>query len=119
MSVSSALIFPPSTEYPVDRGSVRAESPSIPGAGDGSNGENHPAQSAPVELSSPEDEVKVQWNTSDQIVVYQFMNQQGSLILQVPSEQMLNLASQITQELAEEAAPKAPLAVAGGKDNGS
>jgi hypothetical protein len=119
MSVSSALIFPPSTEDPVDRGSVRAESPSIPGAGDGSNAENPPVQSAPAELSSPEDEVNVQWNTSDQIVVYQFVNQQGSLILQVPSEQMLNLASQITQELAQEAAPKATLAVTGGKDNGS
>ncbi len=119
MSVSSALIFPPSTEEPVDRGSVRAESPSIPGAGDGSNRENSAAQNSSAVLSSPEDEVKVQWNSSDQIVVYQFVNQQGSLILQVPSEQMLNLANQIAQQLAEEAASKAPLAVAGGKDNGS
>jgi len=119
MSVSSALIFPPSTEAPVERGSVRAESPTIPGAGDGPTGENSSAQNSSVVLSSPEDAVKVQWNTSDQIVVYQFVNQQGSLILQVPSEQMLNLASQITQELAEEAAPKAPLAAAGGNDNGS
>jgi len=98
---------------------VRAESPAIPGAGSDSTGENAPSQSPSIGLSSPEDEVKVQWNNLDQIVVYQFVNQQGSLILQVPSEQMLNLASQISQELAQEAAPKAPLAVAGGKDNGS
>jgi hypothetical protein len=119
MSVSSALIFPPSTEDPVDRGSVRAESPSIPGAGDGSNGGNSSAQNSSAVLSSPQDEVKVQWNTSDQIVVYQFVNQQGGLILQVPSEQMLNLASQITQELAQESVFKAALAFTGGKDHGN
>lgn len=97
---------------------MRAESPTIPGAGNASTGEDSSVQSSSAVLSSPEDEVKVQWNTSDQIVVYQFVNQQGSLILQVPSQQMLNLASQITQELAQEAAPKATL-VSGGKHNGS
>jgi len=66
-----------------------------------------------------EDAVKVQWNTSDQIAVYEFINRQGSLILQVPSEQMLNLASQISQELAQEDVAKEPLAGAGGKDHGS
>jgi hypothetical protein len=118
MSVSSALIFPPSTEVPVERGSVRVEAPSIPGVGSGSSGENDQAQIAPAQASSPEDAVKVQWDTSDQIVVYQFVNQQGSLILQVPSEQMLNLASQISQELAQEAVPKEAVGVAGEEDNG-
>ena len=118
MSVSSALIFPPSTEGPVERGSVRAEAPSIPGSGDGSEWEKTAVQSPPAEIPSTEDAVKVQWNTPDQIVVYQFVTQQGSLILQVPSEQMLNLASQISQELAQEAAPKPPVGISGGKDNG-
>src|ERR1700691_5009858 len=121
MSVSSALIFPPSTEAPVERGSVRAEAPAIPSAGSGSIGENAPAQTAAAEVPSPEDAVKVQWDTSDQIVVYQFVNQQGSLILQVPSEQMLNLASEITEELAHESTSGEvkPVDGAGGKDNGS
>lgn len=121
MSVSSALIFPPSTEAPVERGSVRVEAPTIPSAGSGSSGEDAPAQTAPAEVPSPEDAVKVQWDTSDQIVVYQFVNQQGSLILQVPSEQMLNLASQITEELAQASASGEvkPVGGAGGKDNGS
>jgi hypothetical protein len=77
---------------------VRAEAPSIPGSGSGSEAEKIAAQTPPAAVPSPEDAVKVQWDTSDQIVVYQFINQQGSLILQVPSEQMLNLASQITEE---------------------
>jgi hypothetical protein len=119
MSVSSALIFPPSTEGPVERGSVRADAPAIPGAGNGSTGEGSPVQSPAAETPSAEDAVKVQWDSSDQIVIYQFINQHGSLILQVPSEQMLNLASQISQELGKEAAPKQPVGVAGGKDNGS
>lgn len=121
MSVSSALIFPPSTEEPVERGSVRAEAATIPGAGSGSSGENAQAQIAPAEGPSPEDAVKVQWDTSDQIVVYQFVDQQGSLILQVPSEQMLNLASQITEELAHEggSGEVKPVDGAGGNDNGS
>jgi hypothetical protein len=118
MSVSSALIFPPSTEGPVERGGVRAEAFSIPGTGNGSGGENARAQIAPAGVPSPEDAVKVQWDNSDQIVVYQFLNQQGGLILQVPSEQMLNLASQISQELVQEAAQQASAAVEGGKDNG-
>jgi hypothetical protein len=119
MSVSSALIFPPSTEGPVERGSVRADRPTIPGAGNGSSGESSPAQSAAAEAPSLEDAVKVQWDSSDQIVIYQFINQHGSLILQVPSEQMLNLASQISQELGKEAAPKEPVGGAGGKGHGS
>jgi hypothetical protein len=121
MSVSSALIFPPSAEAPVERGSVRAEAPTIPGAGSGSSGENTPTQTAPAEVPSAEDAVKVQWDTSDQIVVYQFVNQQGSLILQVPSEQMLNLASKITEELAQESASGEvqPVGGAGGKNHGS
>ena len=65
--------------------------------------------------SLPQDEVKVQWDSSDQIVVYQFVNQQGSLVLQVPSEQVLNLARQISQELAKEAAPKAASGAEGEK----
>ncbi|MFZ0814504.1 MAG: hypothetical protein WAM78_03240 [Candidatus Sulfotelmatobacter sp.] len=97
------------------------ETPSIPGAGTGSSRENIPTQTAPAEVPGPEDAVKVQWDTSDQIAVYQFVNQQGSLILQVPSEQMLNLASQITEELAQQSTSGEvkPVGGAGGKNHGS
>lgn len=108
MSVNSALIFPPAAVYPVESGGVRAEALSIPGSGTSSTGEISRQQIAPELPGSPQDAVKVQWDKPDQIVIYQFVNQQGTLILQVPSEQMLNLAHQISQELAQEALPKEP-----------
>jgi hypothetical protein len=92
------------------------ESPPIPGAGNGSARKNVPPQIPLVEGPSPEDAVKVQWDKPDQVIIYQFVNQQGSVIVQVPSEQMLNLARQISQELAQEAAPKLPVRVEGGKN---
>ena len=36
--------------------------------------------------------------------MYQFVDQQGSLVLQVPPQQIIELAQQIAQELAEESA---------------
>jgi hypothetical protein len=54
----------------------------------------------------------------DQIMVYQFMKQPGSLISQVAGEQALNLARKISQELTLEAVPKESARVEGGKDNG-
>jgi hypothetical protein len=57
-----------------------------------------------------------------EIAVYQFVNQQGTLILQVPSEQILSLARQIAEELAVAAEPKQLAGSAaqgtGGKDSG-
>ena len=51
-------------------------------------------------------------------MVYQFVNQQGAVIEQEPSEQELNQAREISQELAQEAARAEPAGVEGGKDNG-
>ena len=95
---------------------ARAEQPRlIPEAGASSNGETQHSRNVPFAAASPEDEVKVQWDQSDQVVVYQFINQQGSLILQVPSEQMLNIARDISQELAQATAPKPSAGTEGGK----
>jgi hypothetical protein len=90
----------------------------LPGSGAGSSGEiRHPQKAAPAP-TAPQDEVKVQWDSPDQTVIYQFINQHGSLILQVPSEQLLNLSRDISQELAQEATRKEPAAVEGGKNHG-
>jgi hypothetical protein len=98
---------------------VRAErSPSLPASGGASIGEISRSQNAPPVAASPQDEVKVQWDKQDQVVIYQFVNQQGSLILQVPSEQLLSLARQISQELVQETAPQTSVGAEGGKDHG-
>jgi hypothetical protein len=60
----------------------------------------------------------LQWDTSDRIEVYQFVNQEGSLIVQVPSAQMLSIAREISATLAQEAASKDPVVNEGGKANG-
>jgi hypothetical protein len=64
--------------------------------------------------SGPQDEVKVQIEPPAEIPVYQFVNQQGVLVLQVPPQQMLNIAQDISQELATEKSA----AIEGGKDHG-
>lgn len=116
MSVTPTVTYPPSAASLAENGVVRAEQPRlIPDAGGSSNGETQPIKTASLAPVSPEDEVKVQWDQPDQVVVYQFINQQGSLILQVPSEQMLNLARDISQELAQAAAPKPLNGTEGGK----
>jgi hypothetical protein len=114
MNTAPVLVFPRSPGSQVEPGGVRPGRPSpIPGSGSDSTGEIGPSQNAPATASAPQDEVKVQWDNSDQTVIYQFVNQHGSLILQVPSEQLLNIAHDISQELAQ-AAPKASAGNQGG-----
>lgn len=59
----------------------------------------------------------MQMEPPGEIAVYQFVNQQGTLVLQVPPQPVLNLAVEISQELAQEAAPKAA-GIEGEKDHG-
>jgi hypothetical protein len=68
--------------------------------------------------SRGQDEVKLQWEPPNETAVYQFVDHQGSLIVQVPSMQELNQAREISQELAQESAPKEAPAVEGAKNNG-
>lgn len=119
MSVGPTATFPPPTESQIGPGKVREAPPqTFPPLGNTSAGEGEQPQSAPVVRADQQDEVKLQWDTSDRIEVYQFVNQQGSLIVQVPSEQMLSIAREISTALAQEATPKEPAVNEGGKANG-
>jgi len=60
----------------------------------------------------------VQWEPPGETAVYRFLNQQGTLVLQVPPQQVLNLAVEIAQELDKDAAPKESTGGAGGKNHG-
>jgi hypothetical protein len=119
MSVSPALTFPPSPEVQANQGKVRSQEQTFPPSGNTSADAAKPVQSASQSADSlPQDEVKLQWNSAQEVPVYQFVNQQGSLILQVPSAQLLNLARDIAQEFDREPASKTTEEVEGGKENG-
>jgi len=119
MSVSPALVLPPSTEVAVEVGEVRSAQPVVqPLPGSDSFGETGGAQSHAPQTDIAQDEVKVQWEPPGEIAVYRFLNQQGALVLQVPPQQVLNLAVEIAAELEKEAAPRPISGSTGGKDNG-
>jgi hypothetical protein len=119
MSVTPAATFPPPADPQAVGVKVREAPPqTFPPSGNASQAEAQQAQSARVHPAGPQDEVKLQWDPSDRIEIYQFVNQQGSLIVQVPSEQMLAIAREISQALAQEAASKEPVVTEGGKANG-
>jgi hypothetical protein len=54
--------------------------------------------SAPIE----QDSVKLQYDPAVHVRIYQFVNQSGNLILQVPSEQELNVTRGIQESLQKE-----------------
>jgi len=106
MSVGPALRIPASTETQVEPGELRANAPVLPGSGQDSYGKAAAQQSAPAAAVDPQDEVKVQFEPPGEVAVYQFVTQNGSLIVQVPSEQMLSIAREISQTLAQESAAR-------------
>jgi hypothetical protein len=113
MSVSPAVTFPSSAAPQGDQGQVRAEQiQTFPPSGGSSVGESAQQQTTPTSKARGEDEVKLQWEPPGNTVVYRFVDQDGTLILQVPPQQILNLAQEISQELA----PKPPAANEGGKE---
>jgi hypothetical protein len=119
MKLGPVLVFPPSTDVPVERENVRADQPlPHPAPGNQSTaGKVNPV----TNVSTPaiaQDEVKLQWNSQYQVETYQFLDHRGELIMQIPSEQMLNLAHEISQELLREAAPHTAAAGRGGKSYG-
>jgi hypothetical protein len=106
-------MFPPSTESQDEKAAV-----SQPISG---NGPPRHADEAPIHLSQPsgaQEEVKVRVEPPGEIAVYQFLNQDGTLVLQVPPQQWLNLAQEISKELAREAAPKPPATIEKGQNDG-
>ncbi|MGB2606636.1 MAG: hypothetical protein ACLP00_18465 [Terracidiphilus sp.] len=117
MSVSPVPLIPPSAEIQGEQGGVRDQTLLLPGSGTASSGEISRPESSLSVPAPLQDEVKVQMESPGEIAVYQFVNQHGTLILQVPPQQILNLARQISQEMAEEAAPRTPVESTG-EDNG-
>lgn len=120
MSVSPAQTFPPPAENEADPGKVRAVAPqTFPPTENASAKEAQAPQSTYENESDPgQDEVKLQWNSEERLPVYQFVNQRGTLILQVPSQQLIDLAHDISEELAQEEAPKSTPVVEGGQHHG-
>jgi hypothetical protein len=63
---------------------------------------------SPAQITSSnrvQDEVKVQIEPPGEIAVYQFVDQNGSLVLQVPPQQIIDLAQEIAQELSRKTVP--------------
>jgi hypothetical protein len=77
------------------------------------SGENGSPQNFTSRAGPAPDEVKVQLEPPGEIVVYQFVDQHGRVVLQVPPQQLLDLAQQISQELE----PKPPSQPSGGGGN--
>jgi hypothetical protein len=78
-----------------------------------SSSENEPVKAASkpqVSVPGPplvHDEVNLRWDSSDQLRIYQFVNpQSGALVLQVPSEQVLNVIHGIQKWLQEASVPE-------------
>jgi len=106
MSVGPAVRVPASTEAQLEAAEVRPAAPVIPGSGEDSYGKTVEPQDNPKVTADPQDEVKVQFEPPGEVAVYRFVTHDGSLIVQVPSEQMLSIAREISQALEQEAAPK-------------
>jgi hypothetical protein len=115
MSVSTTLKFLPAAESSDAEGGARA---AVPDSGGSSIGESNQIENGPSVTASPQDEVKVQIEPPAEIPVYQFVNQQGVLVLQVPPQPMLNIARDISQEQVQEAITEKSAAIEGGKDHG-
>jgi hypothetical protein len=119
MSVNAALIFPVSTESPAEQGQLRVQQPARqPVPGSDPPGEIGDPKSGLSHSDLAQDEVKVQIEPPEEIAVYKFLDQSGTLVLQVPPQQLLDLAQAIYQELAQEAAPKPASGTDGGKNHG-
>ena len=121
MNVGFVTELRPSTDPAADAGAVRpAQTPPI--LGSDSTGESNRPQADTSVTTVPQDVVKVQMEPPGEIVVYQFVDQRGTVVLQVPPPQLLDLAQQISQELEPKARVKVPAeemaAAAGGKSNG-
>jgi hypothetical protein len=87
-----------------------------PKGGSGSTGESKQTQPVPVVTAIPQDVVKVLLKPPGEIAVYQFGDQQGTVALRVPLQQLLELAQQISPALARKPTPHT--AAEGGKHNG-
>ena len=96
MGVGPAPVFPPSAVIRVEPGEVRVRQTSVPIPGSGSKTENGQQRPAPLVTADPRDVVKVQLHPLGKTVVYQFVyqfiDQPGIVVLQIPSPQLLEQA---------------------------
>ena len=112
-------MFPPSTEFQDEKAVVSLPKPAPqPISGNDSSRQTDEAPIHRSESSGAQEEVKVQMEPPGEIAVYQFLNQNGTLILQVPPQQWLNLAQEISKELVQETAAKPVAAVGKGETHG-
>ena len=101
MNIGPIQVVPVVAEGPATDQTARP-SASAPDSGGGSTAETSAAQKHSSDNTVPEEVVKVHSDTSMEppVLVYEFVDSKsGSLILQVPSEQMLNLVQGIRQRL--------------------
>ena len=111
------MTFPPPAAPTADGGNVRSDAPG-PVPGQSSTAETGSPANVAAEHETAQDEVNVQWDSENQIRIYRFLDRQGDLVMQVPSEQMVNLAHEIQQQLLQEAAAHQASGSGGGKPNG-
>ena len=118
MSITPPNLPLPSTDPQVEAtAAVRPkDSPAPPASGNAPSGNATTSQDKHQADTRTQDVVKVHWDESGQVEIYQFVNRQGTVYLQVPSEQLLKLARQISIELARSATRKASAAAEGGND---
>lgn len=103
MSVSPLLSIPPPAEAQAEQVVVRLPESSFPAiSGSTPSRESVAGEKQSRTANLPEDEVKVQIEPPGEIAVYQFLNQEGTLVLQVPPQQVLNLAAAISKQLDQE-----------------
>ena len=96
MGVGPAPVFPPSAVIQVEPGEVRVRQTPVPILGSGSTAENRQQRPAPLVTADPQDVVKVHLNppgkTGVYQFVYQFIDQPGIVLLQIPPPQLLEQA---------------------------
>jgi hypothetical protein len=118
MGVSSVLSIPPPAEGQAQQAAVQLPAPSSSAIlGNNPWRESPTAETETSQRAAVQDEVKVQMEPPGEIAVYQFLNQDGTLVLQVPPQQVLNLAEAIAKELEPESNPP-NVALQKGESNG-
>jgi hypothetical protein len=117
MAVSPLAEIRPGSVPEIDAGAVRpAQVSPVPVPAGSSAGKSAQQQGTPATAAVPQDVVKVQLEPPGEIVVYQFVDQHGTVVLQVPPRQLLELAKQISQEL--QAKVPVQTSAEGGKSDG-
>ena len=112
------LTFSPPADSQAEQTVVRLPASATPVSGSSSAQETEAPQTHPSGDNTPQDEVKVQMEPPGEIAVYKFLDQNGSLVLQVPPQQVLELAQAISQEFAQESSSQKAAKSEGAENDG-